>query len=30
MVDYNDDKRTVAKTYKHGIYINPRNTLTHV
>lgn len=28
MVDYNDTKRTVAKTYKYGIYINPRNTLT--
>lgn len=28
MVDYNDNKRTVAKTYKYGIYINPRNTLT--
>lgn len=28
MIDYNDNKRTVAKTYKYGIYLNPRNTLT--
>ena len=28
MVDYNDNKRTVAKTYKYGIYLNPKDTLT--
>lgn len=28
MVDYDKDLRTVAKTYKYGIYLNPRNTLT--